>query len=292
MQIPFELPLISKSKKPIWNGSYFLIEGGGGDTKFSVLEYSENFQGWSDDLSLLHEDSGGEMHPIDLSSRNDALNQMKSLKINSNSVIMEIGCSSGFLIKEIVNIYPENLIIGVDVVKAPLYNLAKKLPNVPLFRFDINQNPLPDSIVDVLIMLNVLEHIENDVLALQNVFKLLKPGGTLIIEVPAGKFLYDGYDKQLLHFRRYTLNELSHKVKLSGFIIKRKSYLGFFIFPIFIIIKLFNKYLNKKNTVFKNNKNTANSLLLSLIMKLEVILSRFTTYPFGVRVLMTAKKPN
>ena len=62
----------------------------------------------------------------------------------------------------------------------PLYRLAKALPGVPLMRFDLLQCPLPAASIDVLIMLNVLEHIEDDGGALRKAFALLKPGGHLI----------------------------------------------------------------------------------------------------------------
>ena len=56
--------------------------------------------------------------------------------------------------------------------------------------------------------LNVVEHIEDDTLAMQNLYKLLKPGGRVLILVPAGPALYNGIDRSLLHFRRYRRQEL------------------------------------------------------------------------------------
>lgn len=56
---------------------------------------------------------------------------------------------------------------------------------------------------DGLFALNVVEHIEDDVQAIANAKKLLKPGGRLVILVPAGQWLYNQFDKSLEHFRRY-----------------------------------------------------------------------------------------
>ena len=162
--LPFDLPpptgyLVS----PKWNGEIFVFD----DQKTPVLEYSENFSGWSDDLTALHEEAAGDSHPIDLASRNDASAQVKKFMPSDLAVIMEIGCSSGFLIRDLAKIFPKSIILGTDVVKEPLFRLAKTLPGVPLIRFDLLQCPLPNQSVDVLIMLNVLEHIEDDVAALQ-----------------------------------------------------------------------------------------------------------------------------
>lgn len=66
--------------------------------------------------------------------------------------------------------------------------------------------------------LNVVEHIEDDVLAMQNLVTLLRPGGTVLILVPAGPWLYNSIDSGLEHFRRYTpsrLQTLFYAAKLS-----------------------------------------------------------------------------
>lgn len=289
--LPFDLPppdgcVIS----PQWDGQNFVL----GDKNTPVLEYSENFSGWSDDLTALHEEAAGDSHPIDLASRQDAVAQVKKIMPSAQAVIMEIGCSSGFLIRDLAKSFPEAVIVGADVVKEPLYRLAKTLPGIPLIRFDLLQNPLPDQSIDVLIMLNVLEHIEDDVMALQKAFNLLKPGGALIIEVPAGPSLYDAYDAELQHFRRYSASELQAKLTQAGFKISRKSHLGFVLFPAFAAVKLLNKYLpsRKNKTVVRDQAaSTSGSGLVKLAMEFESRYLASFQLPFGIRVLMNAQRP-
>lgn len=288
--LPFKLPAKRNSRHhPFWDGSHFRL----GRKLIKVLEYSENFSGWSDDLTKLHEDSIGSNHPIDLASRSFALSQIKKYIKPQHKVVMEIGCSSGFLLKELVDHFPDRVIVGSDVVKEPLYQLAKKLPHVPLLRFDLLKCPLPNNCVDVLIMLNVLEHINDDIKALQNAFKLIKPGGFIILEVPAGKYLYDAYDKELKHYRRYSLFELKHKVALSGFLITKTTHLGFLIFPAFAVVKFFNKIFlsNKKALVQKQASKTNDSFFLKLAINFEKNYLCKISLPFGVRAVVTAKKP-
>lgn len=290
MGLPFALPPpVGYSESPTWNGIDFLLDG----KVLSVLEYSENFQGWSDDLTAMHEEAAGNNHPIDVASRNNALTQAKNFLPPANAVIMEIGCSSGFLLRDIVSTFPAATILGVDVVKEPLYKLAKILPKVPLIRFDLLQCPLPGQIVDVLIMLNVLEHIEDDLRALQNAFKLLKPGGHLIIEVPAGPLLYDSYDAELHHFRRYSSSELYKKLKEAGFSIEKSSHLGFILFPAFAAVKLLNKYLPSranKPVVHRQVSKTSSSWLVNLMMRFETKFFKWLRLPFGIRAIVVAKK--
>ncbi len=291
MILPFDLPPpAGYSVSPKWDGQYFVY----GEQCSPVLEYSENFAGWSDDLTTLHEEATGDSHPVDIASRNDAIFQIKKFTLSSESVIMEIGCSSGYLIRDLAKSFPGAIIVGADVVKEPLYRLAKTFPCIPLIRFDLLQCPLPDQSVDVLVMLNVLEHIEDDVCALQKAFNLLKPGGALIIEVPAGPNLYDAYDAELQHFRRYSTSELNGKLTMAGFNIFRESHLGFIVFPVFAAVKKLNKCfgLGKNNAVVrKQATSTSGNRLVKLAMEFESKHLSDFQLPFGIRALITAKRP-
>lgn len=289
--LPFNLPLLPQHPTPpTWNGMHFVL----GEQELAVLEYSESFAGWSDDLTSLHEEVAGSNHAIDCASRHDALQQIQKAIQTDEPVLMEIGCSSGFLLHEIKNAFPKATVIGADVVKAPLYKLAEKNYGIPLIRFDLLQCVLPNQIVDGLLMINVLEHIEDDCKALENAFHLLKPGGHLIIEVPAGPWLYDAYDAELRHFRRYSAAALQKKLIRAGFKVQRKSHLGALVFPAFVLAKLRNKFLNKgtKKTVVRDSiKKTSENRLLRLAMNLETKYLSNYSLPFGIRVLITAQKP-
>jgi hypothetical protein len=66
------------------------------------------------------------------------------------------------------------------------------------------------------VLVNVLEHFEDDAAAVSHVARVLKPGGVAVIEVPAGPQLFDVYDKYLQHFRRYQLADLCRLVERAG----------------------------------------------------------------------------
>jgi ubiquinone/menaquinone biosynthesis C-methylase UbiE len=289
MMIPFALPPTAENAEvPCWDGHQFRV----GRQTTPVLEYSENFAGWSDELSALHEDTLGEGHPIDFASRRDALRQVEKFVPRQDAVIMDIGCSSGHLIRDMVKAFPQAVIVGADVVKEPLHKLSQKLPGIPLIRFDLLRCPLPDNSVDVLVMLNVFEHIDDDVLAMRKAFCLLKPGGALIMEVPAGPGLYDAYDKELRHFRRYSGRDLYSKLKSAGFIVKRKSHLGFLIFPAFAVVKLMGKYFPKKedSAVRRQAGGTAANPLIKSALDFETKFLSGISLPFGIRILTVAVK--
>lgn len=254
--------------------------------KKKILEYNQNLEGWSDNLTAMHEKSNGKFHPINIYSRE---NVTKFLELNNNKTILEIGCSSGWLIDNLKKKFKKINYVGVDVVKQPIEKLAKKYPNIPFLIFDITKNPLKKIKFDNIIMLNVLEHIRNDDLALKNSKELLKKNGKIFIEVPANQFLYDNYDKQLMHFRRYEMSNLLMKLEKNGYEVLKKNHLGFFCFFPFFFVKLFNKIFNKKNEVVKKQINLSNNFLLKLLIILEKKLSKIY-FPIGIRCFVIAKK--
>ena len=78
--------------------------------------------------------------------------------------------------------------------------------------------------LDCIVMVNVLEHIENDHAAVQGLYDALKPGGRLLIFVPALPFLYSRLDEIFGHFRRYTRKSLRTCASEAGFRIEKLRY--------------------------------------------------------------------
>lgn len=290
MTLPFRLPPpADRTGEPAWDGRRFRI----GDDTVRVLEYSENFAGWSDDLTALHEDAAGDQHPMDVASRQDAIAQVRRCLPSPHAVILEIGCSSGFLLRQLRAEFPQATVIGADVVREPLHRLADALPGVPLLRFDLLRCPLPDACIDVLVMLNVLEHIEDDPCALRNALRVLRPGGTLVIEVPAGPRLYDAYDAELRHFRRYSADDLHRKLVDAGFEPVRQSHLGCLVFPAFAAVKLANRWLHRdaRGRVARQAASTSDSRLMRWTMALESKFLAGRQLPFGIRLTCVARRP-
>jgi len=285
---------------PIWNGCGFTV---GGHT-VPVLSYSSNQSGWIDELTLMHEETAGSEHFIDQASREHALHEMKQyLPSNGKRVIMDIGCSTGFILQDYYKSLPDVFILGSDVIYEPLERLARRFPIIPLLHFDLVKCPLPDECLDGVSLINVLEHIENDQTALNQIYRILKPGGIAVIEVPSDPGLFDSYDRSLMHYRRYQINSLVDMARKSGFDVITKTHLAFSIFPGFWLVKKKNRLLDKihrnnteekvkqdKKTVASEIKTTGGNSLLRKLMNLELRIGRYVSFPFGIRCLITLRK--
>lgn len=294
--MPFEFPWpvpSGFSQSPVWTGDGFRI----GDLVVPVLAYETESSGWTESLTSFHEQHAGSDHFIDRASRQHALEQIDKHLSVASPVILEIGCSSGFMLRSVREHLPNAFLIGSDYVRGPLEKLAGDITDLPLMQFDLVHCPLPDNSVDAVILLNVLEHIQDDANATRQIHRILKPGGVAVIEVPAGPRLYDVYDKLLLHFRRYSLRELKRLVERAGFLTVNQSHLGFFLYPGFWAVKQRNKRLlsQQQNTeqqqvVARNISETGGSRVLGAIMRLELTLGRWISYPFGIRCVLTCIK--
>jgi hypothetical protein len=91
-----------------WNGTAFDL----GDEKVRVLAYDVSPSGWTDELTHLHEEAGGSEHFIDVASRNHACKEAERWLRRTPSVLLEIGVSSGFLLRELQSRLNEHTVIG------------------------------------------------------------------------------------------------------------------------------------------------------------------------------------
>jgi|SRR5262249_10737412 len=97
---------------------------------------------------------------------------------------------------------------------------------------------------DSVVLINVLEHCEDDESLLQTIHRILKPGGALLLFVPALPFLYGTLDKHFGHFRRYTKSELNLRLQKTGF---RVVSLRYFNLPGIVTWLLAGKVLKRKS---------------------------------------------
>jgi SAM-dependent methyltransferase len=112
---------------------------------------------------------------------------------------------------------------------------------------------LKDGSIDYLYTLNVLEHIEDDAPCLQQMRRKLKPGGMLLIYVPAFQALFSSMDRKVGHFRRYTRFGLIKKLQAQDFDVIRARYvdsIGFFASLLFRLLGNSSGTLNRGTLVF------------------------------------------
>lgn len=159
------------------------------------------------------------------------------------------------------------------------------------------QGVLPEPIAfkesfDLICMLDVLEHIDDELATLQQVHLKLNEKGLLLITVPAYRFLWSSHDEAVNHKRRYLKSQLTTLLKNAGFKIRYASYFNSFLFPVIATVRFLNKLLAKKEgTDVSMPSALVNNCLLN-IFAFERYLIPKLSLPFGVSIVVIAEKSN
>lgn len=157
---------------------------------------------------------------------------------------------------------------------------------------------LPDKIhftkkFELVTLLDVLEHIDEDEKSLRFIFdQLLKEDGLLVITVPAYKFLWSSHDEINLHKRRYSQKEMEGKLQRAGFSILKLSYYNTLLFPAVVVVKFFFRIVwgkRQKAHSFLHTPHIMNALLSRIIGYEGVLLTR-SNLPYGSSLVVVAKK--
>lgn len=201
---------------------------------------------------------------------------------------LDVGCGTG---RNLQILRDRGFAAGIDLSPEAIgfsrrYNVA----HVALA--DFRKIPFADASFDLVTALDTLEHIEEDGEVLDEIKRVLKPGGTLFVFVPAFPGLWGPQDDISHHVRRYVRPELETKIRAAGFDLKRSGFANFFLFlPTWVgrkLLRLFKVRIQSENNL---NFSLMNWVLTRMFAS-EAAFLRLLDFPFGVSLFALAKKPS
>ena len=150
----------------------------------------------------------------------------------ANPRILDVGCGTGANLKMLARFGHAE---GVDVSQqAVSFCHERGLESVKLGALE--ELPYDDESFDLVTALDVIEHLDDDVAGLSEIRRVLRPGGFVLIFVPAFMFLWGVQDDVSNHRRRYTLTSLLNAIRAAGFSVERASYANAaFFFPVLAV---------------------------------------------------------
>ncbi|MCU7835950.1 MAG: class I SAM-dependent methyltransferase [gamma proteobacterium symbiont of Taylorina sp.] len=171
-------------------------------------------------------------------SRKDFILQQMIKDIDFTSKIIEIGAGTGNVSQYLkLNGYT-NISVGEMHAKGLVYANSYGLKDC--YQFDLLRSPFEDEF-EVVCAFDVLEHIEKDEVALENIYKMLTKSGKIILTIPAHQWLWNRADSIAGHKRRYTRRQIISKLEDAGFSIISTSYFFISIIPLLLLRSLLNK---------------------------------------------------
>jgi SAM-dependent methyltransferase len=203
---------------------------------------------------------------------------------------LEIGCGTGFVLHAINKTFPGSHLFGDEYYKEGLEHAKKRVPDASFRCLDATQMHDKDC-YDAIGAFDVIEHIEDDRLALLRCFHALKRDGYLFLTVPQHMWLWSELDDHSCHVRRYSKLELIQKVEQTGFrFITSSSFISFLVPIMWLSRKGLSQ--NKDESRTELNPSPWLNAFFRMVMKLEILLLRFgVRFPIGGSLLLVAKKP-
>ncbi len=206
---------------------------------------------------------------------------------------LEIGCGTGFVISAISKRFPEARLSGSEYLEEGLVYAQQRLPSAEFAQMDARDIPY-ESELDTLGAFDVLEHIEEDEVVLQQIYKALKPGGIMFLTVPQHRWLWSAVDEYACHVRRYTASELHQKVSRAGYDIVRSTSFVSTLLPAMYLSRLMqqNKMDASVDEMAELRINPILNKIFEWLLNFELALIHAgISLPVGGSRLLVARKP-
>jgi SAM-dependent methyltransferase len=201
--------------------------------------------------------------------------------------ILDAGCGTGGMTKYLRRF---GVSFGVDVAPEAVAGCRRrKLSTVA--QASVEQLPFASTSFDLVVSFDVLYHqaVVNDAAALAEFNRVLRPGGILVVRVPAYDWLRGRHDVAVHTRHRYSRGELRQKLAASGFQPRKLTYANSLLFPVAALKRMTE---GTKGTLRMDLElpSPAINLLLLLALRLESAMLHVVSFPWGLSVMAVATK--
>jgi len=214
--------------------------------------------------------------------------EMQRIGLDQAATALDVGTSTGTNLRMLRTLGFGN-VQGLDASEEAIRFCAQK-GFLTVRKGDMCSMPFASNEFDLVLATDVIEHVDDDALAVAEIARILKPGGVALITVPTFRCLWGLQDEVAKHKRRYRKSELLALVASSGMQIEREYYFNYLLFiPIWLarrVIRLFGPALKSEAEV---NSPVVNRLL-SIVFAADTITAPILRVPFGVSALVLARK--
>lgn len=215
---------------------------------------------------------------------------LKGLRVKT---VLDVGAGSGVFARKLLDAGVCQRAVCVD----PAYAAERtERHNGHEIRFLREAADIPGAPAELILMMDVLEHVDDDVGLLRQTTRNLRPQDRVAISVPAFQFLWSGHDVFLEHRRRYTRRQLEAVVREAGLEPLRSGYFFGLLFPVAALQRLLDRWRLKSGAAEPKSALSAQSPALNTVLVSLHDLERRILFPFnrlaGLTVFCLAHRPD
>lgn len=197
--------------------------------------------------------------------------------------VLDLGCGTGGVLAHLGEF---GTALGLDPApEAAKYCTRRGVPMVVGSGMCL---PFADNSFDVVLALDVIEHVPDDVALLREARRVLRPGGVLLVTVPALQWLWSSHDEVNHHYRRYTRAMLNRSLRAGGFRPGKVSYYNAVLLPLAIARKFVQRLGSGDEHHLEDLPGPLNSTLRET-MGVEGRVIRRLNLPIGASLIATAQ---
>ena len=202
--------------------------------------------------------------------------------------VLDVGCGTGGVL---AHLCAHAATVGVDrSVQALRHSANRGVQSVACA--DMDRLPFGRARFDVILMLDVLEHFPDDTAVVAEARALLRPGGALLVSVPAYQTLFSEHDRAVQHLRRYSAPHLRRVLEAGGFAVRRLTYTNVAALPPAAIVRGLLPRLGISpgaGTDFREHTPWVNRALVGVYRLEAAVLRVLPRLPAGLSVAAVAE---
>jgi SAM-dependent methyltransferase len=212
--------------------------------------------------------------------------------------VLEVGCGTGNVLQALEKACPRGVVVGMDLFAEGLV-FARKRTRCQLVQGDV-ERPAFGVPFDVVGAFDVVEHLPDDLRILRSLRAMLRPGGVLLLTVPAYRSLWSYFDEASHHCRRYEPPELREKLKDAGLEVEFLSPFMASVYPLMWLVRTVGSARRRQNVSSETDVSLSMdelriipgvNELLSFVLRQEAKLLRARrTLPFGSSLIAAARR--
>lgn len=208
---------------------------------------------------------------------------------------LDVGCGTGVTLANLRD-------GGIDAVgcdySAQGLSFCQRRGLDQLVRADATRLPLAGDSFDLVLALDVVEHLDDDAGCVREMARVCRPGGHVLVHVPAFPLLWNAKDVLNHHRRRYRRAEVRRLIESAGLVVEHVRYVNVFLFPVAVLVALYTRAFRRENLDdpdpnrldYLHNIPDAVNRAMIVLLDFERRLGNKVRLPFGMSLLILARK--